>query len=99
MKSAREFKQRILARVEAIHGLPISWPSPFGNRTNGDIWKSAAERAADELIGMIGMYAEMGYDWFDAQFEVRLVGHYNAEVTRRHDLEAISFSGKCECLA
>ncbi|OOY22465.1 hypothetical protein BMI91_19480 [Thioclava sediminum] len=98
MKTASEFKAELKARVDGIQKLPTSWKS-LGSRVNGDVWKMAARKAHDTLIAMISQYSDRGYDWFDAQFEVLIVEHYNDEMIRRAGLEDGAFNGTCECSA
>ncbi len=77
----------LYARATAISGMPDRIPTRGGNYLNGHVWREMSRRVLFELTGMTPCSEELGFDWFDAEFETRLVAYYNYEMDRRSALE------------
>ena len=78
----------LYARASAISAMPDRIPTRGGNYLNGHVWREMSQRVLFELTGMTPRSEELGFDWFDAEFEARLVAYYNREMDRREALEA-----------
>ncbi len=63
-----------------IQRMPDHIPTRGGRHIDGPLWKAAASEAVDELKAISHLAPNHGLDWFETEFNERIVRHYNDAV-------------------
>ena len=71
------FLDELLARILRM---PDRIPTRGGEFIDGPLWKAAASQAVAELKAISHLAPKHGFDWFENEFNERIVRHYNDPV-------------------
>jgi hypothetical protein len=70
-----------------ISRMPDRIETRGGKLIDGPLWKSAANRAVDELTSISHLASKNGLDWFENEFNERIVIFYNESVDLKNASE------------